>query len=465
MLDMNIELNELDELNYTFQEELNKARNELCKTIEEREEMEEDVRIRNTEIYENNSKIKSLENIKFTFEEVMTTTQTELDTLISITNKDKLNLNNLSSKLISTSQSYCSLVPKLKISKEFKDAINIIKKNFDTCIDIVSKLENVNQQYFEKLKKAYSILANRENIVNNKEEETAKVIWRRSSRNIQADVNNNSNLFNLNINKNININIINPNQNNSSCKKLPEVEHKRHARNNSFSHFNNSSLENVEKQVKTSHSPAKEFLQPPKPKRIKSFIGGQRINNRLGRQSMDFSSGHNSHHFNSNKSISVNEYYTTGPTRNEEFDINCFNLNENEIDEYKEEIMRHNETILELTENIYKLEKEVSDFKTVVRHQDEKIDLDEIVLKHNEDKIFQMSVAMEDEKSLFLKDLTHKENQILALHEKYSNSQELNFKLTNFSKDKKKFIAMEQQIKDLSNIIQNVSFYLYSIIF
>ena len=132
--------------------------------------------------------------------------------------------------------------------------------------------------------------------------------------------------------------------------------------------------------------------------------------------------------------------------------------NQNEINENKEEILKHKETILELTENIYKLENDIQDLKSIIKDKDESMSLTEIILKQCEENMFKKSKQIEDDKIVFIKDLAHKEKQILDLHEKTNYYQELNFKLTHLSKDKKKFAAMEQQIKDLTCIMQNVRY-------
>ena len=64
---------------------------------------------------------------------------------------------------------------------------------------------------------------------------------------------------------------------------------------------------------------------------------------------------------------------------------------------------------------------------------------------------------MDNERAEFLNDLSTKQKHILKLHEKVNDLEDMNFKLTNFNKDKKKFYAMEMQTKGLTNAIQQVS--------
>jgi len=487
---MHIELNELDEQNSTLQEKLKITSDELTKITVEKDDMEEEVKVRNSEIYDLNNKIQNYEKLKYTNDEVLANIQIEIDSLLSNTNKDKQNLNNLSSKIINNSKNYASLMAKFKNSP-YIDVINIIRKSFDNCSELVSKLESTNQQTFEKLKKSFGILTTRDEISTRHEEGSnpSSKIWKfPSNANSQFNLekNRNSSLINLNVNRNISINIINQTNNN---KILIGKDRKIHRRN-SFSHFKTLKIDNLDehsshKRVKAttpspiSHEKDEKFFVYPATKKSNSIYGNTAFE-KYNSNSINFKnpmkndskqqchSRRNSRHnslISANKSISVNEFYASSNHHSLDLDaeINNFNsyLNNdiydpNEMNEDKEEILKHKETILELTENIYRLENEIQDLKLAIKEKDETMSLTEEILKQCEENMFKKSKQLEDDKSCFIKDLAHKEKQILDLYEKNNSLQELNFKLTHFNKDKKKFAAMEQQIKDLTIVMQNV---------
>lgn len=445
---MQIRQIDLEEHNYGLENDLNKAMDELKKAIADRDEMEAEIKIRNGEINNLNNQIKNNESIEIASNEIMLTIQNELDSLLTITSKDKQNLNKLSSKLISNCSNYTSLIEKFQNSP-YMDIINLIKKNFDYCIDLVGKLENINHQSFEKLRKAFEILANKNEIAtkNNWDEKNSKLTY---NNRMAGDSNRNS-LINLNINRNININIINQNNQINPLSKYI-VDKRKPFRRNSFSHFNNNLLlansKNMNQKIiikrnqsyvaaintkSLFHSDSLRFkIQPTQPQQLQQTHCSQ------------FNQTHSRNHSQNNSISNLNKSIS--------------NNNKNVImSEEQEEILKYKETILELTENIYKLEKDVQDLKLVIKEKDEKINLSEIMVKHFEENIFEHSKQLEDEKTLFLKDLQQKDKKLLELNEKYVDLEELNFKLVHFNKDTKKFAAMEKQIKDLTSIIQNVS--------
>jgi len=120
-----------------------------------------------------------------------------------------------------------------------------------------------------------------------------------------------------------------------------------------------------------------------------------------------------------------------------------------------------------LKDQILLLQKELREKEEIIDNNQETINNQTLIIEKNHEKLKELDLMNMDKEKLFeeykersLKDFSYKENQILELHNKISDLEDEKFRLLHFSKDKdkKKFYAMETQIKQFTNELQKVQF-------
>lgn len=141
----------------------------------------------------------------------------------------------------------------------------------------------------------------------------------------------------------------------------------------------------------------------------------------------------------------------------------------------------NNEIITSQRKTIFDMSKQFQMFKDQVILLQKELKEKEEIIDKNQETIYNQSLTFEklneklkeldlvniDKDKVFeeykertMKDFSYKENQILELHNKISDLEDEKFRLLHFSKDKdkKKFYAMETQIKQFTNELQKVLF-------
>ncbi len=116
-------------------------------------------------------------------------------------------------------------------------------------------------------------------------------------------------------------------------------------------------------------------------------------------------------------------------------------------------------------DQILLLQREIREKEDIIDKYQETINKQSLIIDKNQEKLKELDLMNMDKEKLFeeykersLKDFSYKENQILELHNKISDLEDEKFRLLHFSKDKdkKKFYAMETQIKQFTNELQKV---------
>jgi kinesin family protein 5 len=390
----------------TIQEELERIK-------QDKQELDDEIAIRNSELYEANEKSLMAEmKVKIFIEEELKTygeIQLRLENIF-IQNQNKLlelnkfgilldqmknEFNNyISKKNDSTFSDFHKYVKKIEesliILKKVEDSILFDNKNFNDIVDFISGKNTDNNNLAE--------LGNNNNF---------------------KTINN----INLNINKNININIIKKNG----------------KRRNSFS-FSKNVKNNISQKMNISYT-------------FEPFL---RNSIDLTKKS-DYDFSLNDESLNNSDLINVNELYKD---------------QDSSINNLKQTLVKQRQIMTQLANN-YKqandkltlLEKQTNDNLYKDTEKNEKIEnkikeYEEIINVLNE-KIMVNQEEFDLYKTKSLMDFEYKEKKIVDLVEKVAELEDENYKIIHFSKDKdkKKYLMMEKQIKEFTNELQRVTFY------
>ena len=476
MLEMHIELSEIDELNHTLKEDNELKESEIKRLIEEKEDLEEEVRIRNKEMYDINSKIKKLEIDKYSKECSLKLIEKELESILKYYFTEKNKFQNFKANYLNSNQNQSSDYNSLNIDNHnhnqsnnpsnLSDPSNPFEipdqiKNEISCFkELLNKYEVFFSINHRKFKNIVKILL-KTGIDSIDDKSTSKKLHNKED---------SSNLINLNINKNININFFSnkPSTNLQKSKSL----HRKSTKWNSFSFFKCKDIKDIVL-PKAEHNIIRARARKSVNFQDNDYFNSNHNNtNNIQSCSPNHNNHNNPNSNNSNNNSNINAMSRENSFKNRSYIdnySNSFDIMESLKQEdslIKDEYERNNSKIKTLNEKNNGLEKEIIELQNELTDKDSKLKNNFITIKEYEDKInnnnqiiSNMIKKIENEKSDFLKDLSYKDKQILKLHEKINELEDMNFKLTNFNKDKKKFYAMEIQAKELTNAFQQVKLF------
>jgi kinesin family protein 5 len=377
--------------------ELVTANEELEKAKGEKDELELEIRQRNSEIYELNEKllVTEMKTKLFIEEELKTFGEFQIRAEhIFLLNQQKLAESNKIKTIIDRTRA--EIIVLIKSNK-----IKLEKKEDDEVIEELKK-------YIKSLEEALVIINTIEEyiITDNKNFDDLIELIVNSNNNYKSNTFSN---INLNYNKNININIFNNNANN--------------AKKNLYKSYRQND------RPKSSNDNHK--------KHVKSY------------SSLDCSVAGIFSHSTENINMS-NEI--------DESHISELNVNDNIVNIIKKQrrtiidITKENHAVKGVLYNMRK----VSDEKELILSKNNediikteyKVREYESRIKELEDRYEKQTVEFEDYKTKSLKDFKYKEEKLIELFDKVSDLEEANYRLVHFNKDKekKKYFQMEKQI-------------------